>query len=554
MVSVFSLVRTYKPWKFIGCNIAAILCVAWLMLMLIGRIGTFNKFEIQATKRAHVSDRRSGPVFPTQTSWAAEARYGISASVSQCITNLRCQRADETPVIAVPRLTQPLTSREDAARNGLLIEESAYCVAQCGNGMCCMGAQVKFHDIKLLTRQSDDVQHSFYATDVTMVTHGTASKLKVFRKQLQNWPGPVVAVFVVYNNTNALAASAAAERTILERFVSTLRSNVRVYLYTVKVPPASDIHGKKMMTEQQITLYPVNTLRNFGVDAALTPWVFPLDMDFVPSATLYASLRCVHIPRFRNVAEVALVVPHFELGICQGDIELEPPKSFNDLVTMLSLQVAFPFKSRSDRLIPAFLNATFVEGLKSMGTGTVSHAGNLTSIFDVQNATCSRPSKAAWPWGILETNYSKWMEQSMDFVHGGVLLLPIHGLYSEPRNAYKTTWEPFVAFDRNATSRTGFSPRYDEKYIGRYRNKVHFTSLLRANAYKFLTVLREFVVHVPHVMKNPKSRDMQMLKDAMIDMHVSDMRDMLRRQDATRTQRPTLVLSAVEHEYRCTLS
>ena len=59
-------------------------------------------------------------------------------------------------------------------------------------------------------------------------------------------------------------------------------------------------------------------------------------------------------------------------------------------------------------------------------------------------------------------------------------------------------WEPFLLvrrFERPGNKRLKGVPRYEEMYIGRYRNKVSFVTRLRAERYKFYSVLREFSVH-----------------------------------------------------------
>ena len=58
-------------------------------------------------------------------------------------------------------------------------------------------------------------------------------------------------------------------------------------------------------------------------------------------------------------------------------------------------------------------------------------------------------------------------------------------------------WEPFLLVRRfeHPGKRLKVVPRYEEMYIGRYRNKVSFVTRLRAERYKFYSILREFTIH-----------------------------------------------------------
>lgn len=60
-------------------------------------------------------------------------------------------------------------------------------------------------------------------------------------------------------------------------------------------------------------LYPINYLRNTAISYVSTPFVFQLDVDFLPQLGLYENLMN-HINRL-NINEsdkIALIVPAFE--------------------------------------------------------------------------------------------------------------------------------------------------------------------------------------------------------------------------------------------------
>ncbi len=58
-------------------------------------------------------------------------------------------------------------------------------------------------------------------------------------------------------------------------------------------------------------------------------------------------------------------------------------------------------------------------------------------------------------------------------------------------------WEPYTVVARVDADGHRL-PRYHEPYIGRHRNKVDFVSSLRSERYRFYTLLREYLVHLPH--------------------------------------------------------
>ncbi len=61
-------------------------------------------------------------------------------------------------------------------------------------------------------------------------------------------------------------------------------------------------------------------------------------------------------------------------------------------------------------------------------------------------------------------------------------------------------------------------PRYHEPYVGRHRNKVDFVSSLRAEAYRFYTLLREYLAHVPHA-TGPASDDGETVFREMVALY-----------------------------------
>jgi hypothetical protein len=192
-----------------------------------------------------------------------------------------------------------------------LARKTRYCVAQCGYDRCCPSGMVEedvFEQIlgsRASTRASSSSGsaadgRSDGTNDVTLVTQGSADRVATFTKVLAAWEGPVVALFLIYNQTAEDHAQARKDRASVEALAALVqrRANVQILVYTVKLKPGMDYYGSRFVAARKalgdekaesskLTLYPVNSLRNAAADRATTNWVFPLDMDFVPSRSLY---------------------------------------------------------------------------------------------------------------------------------------------------------------------------------------------------------------------------------------------------------------------------
>lgn len=309
--------------------------------------------------------------------------------------------------------------------------------------------------------------------------------MDIFEEQARRWPGPKVVVFAVYNHTANASVSAASQ---IERLKEVSRGwkNTKVRIVTLEHYPGIDAYSRNL-EDPTMTLYPVNTLRNVVVDEAPTNWVFPLDIDFVPSATLYHSLLRYHIPRFNTINRAVFVIPHFEILTCknrnrdQEHIYSRLPLRHSNLADALLTGEVVPFHVQPKLLIPGFPSPT---------------------------DTCfGFPRNRSWPQGVGASNYSRWYYESSQ---------QWHGFFRLDRNwvpeAYlEKFWEPFLIARKVEAGRSRFLPRYSESYVGRYRNKVSWIGQLRAERYNFFTLLQEFTVHAPHPTINGSTVDNKVL-------------------------------------------
>eukprot|EP00035_Acanthoeca_spectabilis_P024971 m.456214 g.456214 ORF g.456214 m.456214 type:complete len:595 (-) comp21016_c0_seq1:3017-4801(-) len=414
-------------------------------------------------------------------------------------------------------------------------EDRRYCVAQCGPNKCCPSGMVGPSAFETIAGQqpSREAAAKNGGDDVTLVTQGSVDRLNTFRRILAAWNGPIVALFVIYNQTDADWQEAADARGRLVEFGSTLdtRRNVQILLYSVTLAPKMDYYGQHFNSTRlsRLTLYPVNSLRNVVADRAGTNWVFGLDMDFVPSETLYNRLKRLHLPQMARVNRAALVVPHFEIPHCTGR-EMNPPRNFEEMDAMLLEGLVFPFHVRADRVI-SYLKGTRIVKARQDHLKKFADGGDY--LEDLNATGCERPTKRSWPWGILPTDYSQWFRRSVDGEQG-VFRLPIPDARvvswgsAGTRSDHSAAWEPFVVVRRVESENEEQSPRFSESFIGRYRNKVEYISHLRTKRFKFYTILEEFTTHVPHNVSNAMLSDMQYLKGEMIVLQIRQTKQFLR--------------------------
>eukprot|EP00048_Salpingoeca_helianthica_P017769 m.238925 g.238925 ORF g.238925 m.238925 type:complete len:819 (+) comp22140_c0_seq1:48-2504(+) len=317
------------------------------------------------------------------------------------------------------------------------------------------------------------------ALDVTLVTHGTVDRLAAFSVINEVWDGPKVVVFVVPTLGKNSTATAAI-KTIEKAAQHWTNVRVLVCLFTA----TQDFFTARLGASSP--QMPINALRNIAVDYAPTNYVFPLDMDFIPSRRLYAKLRRTYLPLLSHVDRVAVVLPHWETLKCQtpptpstsSALAKELPLSFAELDAQVRAGRAQPFHVRTDMIIPA----TYV-GAVDVAPGCATGTDN-------------------WLVGIQASNYPRWYRSSLSQREGLVPLpLPV-------RPQMLRNYEPFVLVRRVDPDGT-LLPRYQEEFVGRYKNKVAWITTLRTHRYQFHIMLSEFVLHMPHEVKDQTTPDMQ---------------------------------------------
>ncbi|XP_047539098.1 xylosyl- and glucuronyltransferase LARGE2s-like [Vanessa atalanta] len=148
--------------------------------------------------------------------------------------------------------------------------------------------------------------------DVTLVLQLSMDRLQFLERLVKHWDGPLSAAIYLSD----------CEVTKLESFIrdwsSTLSSRNNI--------------GYHLVFKHDSVHYPVNYLRNIALENVNTPYVFLMDVDFVPMAGLYEHLRTATKLINPYPQKKCLVVPAFETQRYRAS----PPRYKEELLSRLS--------------------------------------------------------------------------------------------------------------------------------------------------------------------------------------------------------------------------
>jgi len=259
--------------------------------------------------------------------------------------------------------------------------------------------------------------------------------------------------------------------------------------YTENCPQLNLISYIGSSDNELILEYPINKLRNIGLDHVITSYVLVLDIDLLPSIGLDEAINHAIILALevrvdddgnRSLDPLdAIVVPAFER---------KPSAKCNSLQDCLDLA-----QQNSD-----FIPST-IEDLKSCVN---SHQ---CIVFQ---------SDVNWE-GHFDTKSLEWLEND-----NTSSLTTIECFHSQRYEPYVVI--PWCPLQKNAVQRLDVhkprSPYYDERFHGYGKNKIQQIAHLREKGHKFsIMPLTGFVVHYPH----PESRTKEIWNDKMnYDLHI----------------------------------
>mmetsp|Transcript_18857 Transcript_18857/g.46718 ORF Transcript_18857/g.46718 Transcript_18857/m.46718 type:complete len:635 (+) Transcript_18857:73-1977(+) len=288
----------------------------------------------------------------------------------------------------------------------------------------------------------------------TLVVQTSISRLWIMNESCSRWKDPIIAVVFVPDDE-------------------------RVPKVKLHCPNVQLIFYEATEEESAKKAYPVNRLRNIGLDAVKTSHVLMVDVDFLPSQDLDGRIREV----LEDQVELqddrqALVVPAFER------IPPEPCTTEESCTKYL----------QSD---DSFLPHSF-EDLQGC----------------VKRREC-QPFQSSVSWDSHSSTQSKeWIQRNWYIGEEQHILRSVECFHS-------ARYEPYVVLQWCHTSllpgekSIPKAPYYDERFHGYGKNKIELVSHLRKTGYRFRILPEGFIIHNPH----PESA----IKEEWIDVGGSDL-------------------------------
>ena len=220
-------------------------------------------------------------------------------------------------------------------------------------------------------------------------------------------------------------------------------------------------------TDEKESHYPINRLRNIGLDVVQTSHVVVVDVDFVPSQGLDQKIRSVLKERLRQVEDAqvadrdAIVIPAFERVV--------EDCSTSDCSQFLKTNSSFLPKTKEE----------------------------LQSCMQSQNCAVFQ-SKNNWE-GHYSTQSHKWLNgEYYQFQQVTLADNSTSKIIKQVPCFDSMRYEPYVVIRWCAAEKQPVAPYYDERFYGYGKNKIQMISHLRFLAYQFSILPKGFIIHNPH--------------------------------------------------------
>lgn len=332
--------------------------------------------------------------------------------------------------------------------------------------------------LRTLQNKAEHYKHSSCPRDVndistTLVVQSTLDRLPIMNITCNRWKGPIVAV--VY-----LLAGQEEGSNVWNETVQT---------YTKSCPQLRLMPYVGSSHDEQKLQYPINKLRNIGLDHVVTSYVLVLDIDLIPSTGLDEALN--------HAITLALDTRLDD----DGNRGLDPKDAM--VVPAFERKISTPCESLQDCLNQSLQNEDFIP--HSME--------DLRYCVEKQQCIVFQ-SDVNWE-GHFDTQSTSWLEKN-----DSSSLTTIECFHSQRYEPYVAI--PWCPLEENAKQRLALhaprSPYYDERFHGYGKNKIQQIAHLRQSGYTFTTMpATGFVIHLPH----PESETKEAWNDKMnYDLHV----------------------------------
>ena len=297
--------------------------------------------------------------------------------------------------------------------------------------------------------------------DVTLVIQTTHDRLPLLTETCERWKGPMV-VIVYYDNsekTNKMNPS-------------------KQWSHSCPQTQFISYHEKEEDGKKENPYYPINKLRNIGLDHVTTSHVLVLDIDLIPSEDLYEIAK-KYLPKqkIQEDANTALIVPAFERNIESAC------ETFQECLLYLMKDVHF-LPSNIFELHDCILRKKqcniFQRSVNWEGHSTTRSEKWLQG--DWYDNSSVRRDKVD-PWKIDYDEPIKTVTCMDSLRYEPYMIIP----WCSKRKQTSSSTHPTVV-----------SPYYDERFHGYGKNKIQYFAHIRFMGYKFQILPKGFSVHMPH--------------------------------------------------------
>ncbi|KAL7535982.1 hypothetical protein ACHAXR_006846 [Thalassiosira sp. AJA248-18] len=322
-------------------------------------------------------------------------------------------------------------------------------------------------DLKHLPNSCPKEGFSFpLGISVSLVIQCSLDRIWLLSETCLRWPDPIVLVVYIPSQT----AHDPSDRS------SALDSIASIMAECPQMTALPHVHGHEENTgDGDSSTYPVNVMRNIGLDAVKTSHVLIMDVDLIPSADLSHVVKdnvmdqiaiAKHSTIETEIPVNAIVVPAFERQVdppcsdiesCKRYLQKDPtflPLLFNDLKECIADEHCIVFQEDMN--------------------------------WEGHHTTHSK----TW----LEKH---WYKDSSKEIEGKKfrMIRPIKCFDS-------LRYEPYVAIPwcpfSESSNPQPLTPYYDERFYGYGKNKIQHISHLRFRGVPFSVLPQSFVVHHPH--------------------------------------------------------
>ncbi|KAF9952166.1 Glycosyltransferase-like 1B [Mortierella alpina] len=166
-------------------------------------------------------------------------------------------------------------------------------------------------------------KRTFSKRDVSMIAQFSISRLERFEHARRVWPGPISVVIFLATNSDIITLKKYFEQPDKMALYETITLTI------VKPDYSQGTHKR----------YPINSLRNIGIRAASSDYIYMIDADFVPTTSLYAFATTNIIPLLeRATTPTAYVVPCLAI---KDEYQGQYPDTIEELQPLMKSGMAY---------------------------------------------------------------------------------------------------------------------------------------------------------------------------------------------------------------------